>query len=197
MSSIAFLDCSDGRNKEFNKGTIEVKSANSQKDSPLGKPVGIVLHWSAGYKNQVWDEYHFNVAEMYGLPVVVKTLKLSQKGQHLWKRNTGMIGVSISAMATTELTPSPAQCDATAILVAELCAWKQIDPCGEITLTGFDKTITMFAVEDHAAYAKVDGYFPDRWDIGKYFNVVMPKIREYYRDLKSGKRKFQFNTLFD
>ena len=44
---------------------------------------------------------------------------------------------------------------------------------------------------DHAWYAHADGYYPDRWDVGKEFAPLAAKARWYLAQLRDGKRKIE------
>ena len=61
---------------------------------------------------------------------------------------------------------------------------------GQLCVTG--QTIQAPAIADHAFYAKADGYFPDRWDIGELMDDVLRKACWYYDQLKAGKAKTEF-----
>jgi hypothetical protein len=161
---------------------LTLHRANGQKAEPLGKPTQIVLHWTAGDYRGIWDDYHFCVAfdRSENRACIAKCLKLTQKGQHLWKRNTGAIGLSFSAMADSRFQVTPKQIEAMALLVAELC---------------FKYSIPMTSVVDHAFWAKKDGYFPQRWDIGNLLVPVKQQADVVLKDLQSGKRKLSLNSL--
>ncbi len=189
----------------INKERLIPYFENTQKNQPMGNPKGIVLHWGANNRFNYADGYHFNICDFSGNSVVVQSLKLSEKGSHIWGRNSGLIGISMSCMKNPDLEPTKVQQETTSILIAEFCAWKSLDINGEILLpekkyysnpdrlidTG--KMIKFPVVTDHAEYAKRDGYFPERWDIGKFKEPVITRAKQIYSELKNGKgRKFQF-----
>lgn len=189
----------------LNKEKLTPYFENTQKQEPMGQPKGIVLHWGANNRFNWADGYHFNICDFSGEIVVVQSLKLTEKGSHVWGRNSGLIGISMSCMATSKLFPTDGQQETTSILIAEFCAWKSLDINGEILLpekkyypkpdrlidTG--KMIKFPVVTDHAEYAQKDGYFPARWDIGKFKTPVIIRAKQIYSELKNGKgRKFQF-----
>ena len=199
------------KNSQLNKPLVINKERlipyfeNTQKQEPMGNPKGIVLHWGANNRFNYADGYHFNICDFSGNPVVVQSLKLSEKGSHIWGRNSGLIGISMSCMAEPDLTPTDLQKEVTAVLIAEFCAWKSLDIKGKLILPGkkyypnpdrlidTGKMIEFPTVTDHAEYAKKDGYFPSRWDIGKYKDGIIKRANQVYQELKSGKaRKFQF-----
>lgn len=189
----------------LNKQSLIPYFENTQKHEPMTQPKGIVLHWGANNRFNWADGYHYNICDFSGVAVVVQSLKLSEKGSHVWGRNSGLIGISMSCMAKPDLIPTDLQKETTSILVAEFCAWKSLDIFGKIILpekkyypkpdrlidTG--KMIKFPVVTDHAEYAKRDGYFPSRWDIGSYKTDIVDRAKVIYSELKSGKgRKFQF-----
>jgi hypothetical protein len=150
-------------------------NANAQKGDLLGPIKGFVLHWTAGSRRQFWDDYHAAVtADAKGNAIGVRTLKATQKGQHIWTRNTGMYGLTFCANGPANVTKS--MIDMMGKIIAEVCHKHGLNPesmiavpdkraeGGGLVLTG--GTNSMHLISDHAQYAVVDQYFPDRWDIG-------------------------------
>jgi hypothetical protein len=156
---------------------------------PLGRPKLITLHWTAGNHKQTFPEYHFCVQ---GDGTVVPTLPLGQKGAHTWMRNTGNIGTSMCAMAAGHPV-TPIQIERNAKLVAELCLRFGLDPRGHVelpelklrggTLVATGRTIIAPVIADHAFFAKADGYYPDRWDVGEKHEVILKKALWYFDKL--------------
>lgn len=163
---------------------LQLFAHNSQKSQPLGKPTQVVLHWTAGLYTQCWDSYHFNIAYDVKTPraCVVKTLKLAQKGQHLAKRNTGAIGVTFCGMATSAFPVKPLQEQAAAELCAELLQHYKL---------------TLENLTDHATWAQVDGYYPDRWDVDKHLPVVKKLAKAHLAKLVLGEVKPVYTHLFN
>ena len=193
---------------KVDNGVIEIHRENQQRGEFFGDVIGICLHWNAGWYHQAYDGYHLNVAltsKDSKNPVVVQTLGLGEKGQHLYARNTGMVGISICCMAKPDVVPSIGQLDTTSILVAEISAWKRLDFKELILPKKQDingklvdipnKTIKVLSVTDHAEFARYD-YPSFRVDIGKYKKQVIDKARVYYNELKTGKRKFTYESIF-
>lgn len=218
--NIPFIDASETGSGHVDGLSIHVVDENGQKNDPLGTPQGVILHWSAGTYTQCFNAYHFNI--VYNPETkhasVVRTLNWKMKGQHLWGRNTGMVGISFCAMADANPPASmsapahfgshpvtDAQVEAAAVLVAEICAWKHLDPSGTITvpqkrisgdsLINTGSTIQAPVVTDHRFYAQHDGYAADRWDIERYMAQVYTKANQYYKELKAHTRQFQFEPL--
>lgn len=162
---------------------LELFAHNDQQHQPLGKVTQVVLHWTAGGYAQCYDSYHFNIAYDAKVPraCVVKSLKLTQKGQHLWKRNTGAIGVTLCAMGTAQLKVQPLQEQAAAELCAELLRHHRL---------------TLKELTDHAEWAQVDGYYPERWDIGDRLPVIKKLTQTHLAKLTTGEVQPQYTHLF-
>lgn len=189
----------------INKKNYFIHNENQQKQDPLGIVKGIVLHWTAGDHDDFYNGYHFNIGEINNLPVIIKTLGWNQKGQHLWGRNTGMIGITLCAMKDWKILPTQKQLDILPILIAEICAWKNLNPEGKISLAnkkvvgqdlidigGFSN---FDVISDHRTFAKKDGYGSERQDIKQYYLPAKEKAIIYFKELKSNKRKFHFLEL--
>lgn len=199
--------------KLFGK-TYYIYKENSQKNELMGKILGLVPHWTAGTHSQFFDGYHVNFGFINNEVIVVKTLKFTQKGQHLWARNSGLIGLTLCAMKDWLLKPNKYQVDMMALFIAEYCCWYGLDPESEITLpekyrvnystlgnTGKMKKFPVIA--DHRTYAVSDGYGSERQDIldskvkpeVNYLIIVRDKAIKYYNELKNNKRTFQFLSI--
>jgi hypothetical protein len=162
----------------------------------LGKPDRITLHWTAGSYQQTFDSYHFCVT---GDGRSINTLSLALKGSHVWARNTGNIGIALCAMANARTMPTDKQIEETAALVADLARQFQIDLHGHQVvqrhkvLSGqrvpLTDTMEIPLITDHAAYARCDGYYPDRWDCGRYTDIILKKAVWYREELAHGRRK--------
>lgn len=181
--------------------------ANNQKEQGLGVVHGVVLHWTAGNYTQIWDDYHYNVVydPTHKQAHVVKTLKTTDKGSHIWGRNTGLIGITMSCMVDKQHPVTAEQVEAVSQLVAEICAWKRIDPKGtyhtdgkasnesRIWTTG--ESLEAAVIADHHWYALKDGYSNARWDIGDYYKIVKSKAQANYEHLKAGTAQFQYKEI--
>jgi len=145
-------------------------------------------HWTAGSWTQTFDHYHFCITydAKTGKAGVVQTRSLWTPGAHVYKRNTGNIGISMCGMGRVKgklHAIQQAQVEACAKLTAELS-----------TLFGLD--IGLF--HDHAHFAAIDGYGPGsghpetRIDIGTYEPLVRKKAHWYQDQLASGKQKPEY-----
>lgn len=187
---------------------VSLHAANQQKREPVGKIQGLTLHWSAGSWVGCWDDYHVTVAfdKFSKKAVLVKCLETRAKGQHLWGRNTGMYAISFAAMADKSTPVTPEQLQLAGEFAGEACAWFHLDPRGTLTLPKMRAAgssivripgeIQVPVIHDHAALAKHDLYFPDRWDIDDLLDDVQRIARETYDALKSGKRQFKYAEVF-
>lgn len=191
----------------FNNQSFSYRKINSQRKDPMGELLGLVMHHSGVQKGIVFDDYHFNITEgKDGQVYVFKTLGFNEKGQHLWGRNTGLLATSLCCLATGKDTPTENMIKANAILNAEKFAWKRLN-FGRLILPAkkifsgnlvniVGETITIDSLSDHGSYAKLDGYFPDRWDVGEGIkNTIITLTKKHYSDLKSGKAQFIFKDL--
>lgn len=161
----------------------------------LGTPRLITLHWTAGNHFQTFSSYHFCVT---GDGKSLNTLSLRLKGSHTWGRNTANIGVAMCAMSGARTLPTPRQIEETAALVADLAAQFDIDLNGvhrvqrhrviNAQRLPLPETIEVPLVTDHAAYARADGYYPDRWDCGRYTEDILRKAKWYRKELAEGRR---------
>jgi hypothetical protein len=178
---------------------------------------GITLHWSAGTYNQIFDGYAYCVVfnPKNGNVWIVKTLRATEKGYHLWGRNSGHMGVSFMAMrgaspdGHTGQYPIPdVMAQAAWAFVAEMCIDLKHKPDDMIahakkasnatqiwTVPG---EIQMPFVADHRAFARKDGYPAARFDIGDFFPDWHNKILWYYGKFMTGDKPRLFkNELAD
>ena len=164
----------------------------------LGTPTLITLHWTAGSYTQTHDSYHFCVT---GDGRTVQTLGLAFKGSHVWGRNTGNLGIAMCAMANARTLPTQRQIEETAALIADLSvqyaiAFDATHTCRRHkVIKGSripdDGTIEIARITDHAAYARCDGYYPDRWDCGRYTEEITRKARWYANEVAQGRRRIR------
>lgn len=167
---------------------------------PLGKPRHITLHWSAGSYTQTHPGYH---ASVVGSGEVLVSYPYHLKGSHTWGRNSGNLGGSLCADPTrNDRKPKDVQIEALAKWAAEACIVYGLNPRGTVTLPAMrvtgrrivavpGKTIEAPVIADHAFFAKKDGYFPDRWDIGDLYPIVLNKARWYFDKLQAGALRFE------
>lgn len=154
----------------------------------------ITLHHSAGNHTQTFPAYQFGIQ---GDGTVVQNLSVNEKGAHTWGRNTGNVGISLCAMAPG-FPVTPAQREACAVLIACLCGMFGLDIGGKIELpemkvigeriVATGHTMMFPVVNDHAGFAKADGYFPDRWDIGPEYAPIMARAKVIRAEIVAGKR---------
>ena len=138
----------------------------------------ITWHWTAGNYSQTYTSYHFCITYDGKLAHVKQTRSLYEAGAHVYKRNTGNIGISMCGMAKG-FPIEEHQVEVTAKLTAEL-------------MILFD--IEIDDVQDHAFYAKADGYYPSRWDVGNLEPVLRKKTLWYLSKLQSGEHKREYTV---
>lgn len=181
-------------------GKINIQRINTQRAEALGTIKGVVLHWTAGPKTLAFDDYHINIVETASEVAVIQTLNYTEKGMHLYKRNTGMIGVSMASMQNPKLKsqqPSALQLEATALIIAEICCYKNLNPEKEFSTykLGNPALVSAPIISDHKYWAIEDMYYPDRWDIDTYYAPLRLRAIALFKELKANKRKFQFQDI--
>jgi hypothetical protein len=194
-------------------GTISHCSENDQRHGDFLPVKGTVMHWTASSNRMLtFDGYHFNIADNGKEAAVIKTLGVSEKGKHLWGRNTHFAGFAYCATADDSKpnygpgAPTVRQRVAMQTVVAEFCAWRRVDPRVMIevqkmasnasSIWAVDGTIKVPTVASHQTFAIPDGYGRERWDTGKLLPEDAKAIVAIYLDLKAGKRQFMFKHLF-
>lgn len=136
----------------------------------------VTWHWTAGSYSQTFPSYHFNITYDGKLAHVKQTLSLYEKGAHVSKRNTGKIGVTMCGMAKG-CPIEDHQVEVCAKLTAELM---------------FIFDIKLDDVHDHAYYAKLDKYYPNRWDVGSLEPLLRKKTAWYFDRLQKGLSKVEY-----
>lgn len=87
--------------------------------------IKLYLHWTAGWYDQFFDDYHIQI-DGDGL-VYITTDDLSETLNHTWGRNTGGIGIALCCAAGAdtvdlgEAPPTEEQIESMAKVVAVLC----------------------------------------------------------------------------
>lgn len=158
------------------------------------RPNRLVFHWTAGTWTQTFTHYHFNVR---GDGQWVNTYPAGLRAAHVWKRNTGALGVSACAGAGASIIAGrlvntrwpllPVQIEAMAKGGAELCLDWKIDPNGMADYGGGQcPTLT-----GHHFWAALDGYGADRSEMGAYWPDIVKKLRWYHAKLRSGAAAFE------
>jgi hypothetical protein len=177
------------------QGTINglkytVQHENEQRGMALGPIERITMHWSVGTYAMAFDGYHYNIIfdQAKNQAHVIKTLKISEYGQHAFKANKSNIGVGFSAMFKTNPDTMQGMCPVTpemmavgAQFVAEFMAWHKLDPRTD------DLT-------DHLRVDKEIGR-NQKVDIGRLFLPFKEDVIRRYDALKAGKVKFQYKEI--
>ena len=133
-----------------------------------GQISAIYLHWTAGYYDQVFTEYHINI--LGNGEIIVLEEDFSKRLAHTWNRNTGAIGIAlccgVGAVANHGADanfgiqpPTPEQIESLAQAVAVLAEVLEL-PLEDAS-----------AIMTHEEAAACDGYGPGsgdpetRWDL--------------------------------
>jgi hypothetical protein len=168
---------------------IELEAANTQKAQALGAIEKVVIHWTDGVFNQVYDDYHYCIVwdEVAAKAHVVKTCPLSQLGRHAFDYNHHAVGISYCAMFVDPHTGrhhdiSPAMLDAGAKFVAEFCAWHRLDP------RRIDQLM------DHWKVDQIIGR-KQKVDIQKYWPQFLELTLAHYDALKAGHESFDYRLI--
>ncbi len=173
---------------------VWLSSENQEKGQALGEIEGVVIHWSAGPYNVVFDAYHYCIVldERTGKAHVVQTLRQDQLGQHAYMFNHHRIGISFMAMrgcVPTNPGPcpiTPAMLQVGAEFTAEFMAWKQLDPRLDFRLGG-----PSCALLSHAEVDKIIGRC-EKWDVDLYWAEFKAAVRDRYAALKAGTAQFAY-----
>jgi hypothetical protein len=132
---------------------------------------------------------------------------LDTKGAHLWRRNSGSIGIALCAEQDARQdargNPVGSSYPATAIQIetaakacAELLARFNLGPPGTKvathkmrqqgdTLMPVDGFTYVDVLCDHAEFARLDGYASERWDVATLMPVIFHKATWYYDGLRA------------
>jgi hypothetical protein len=159
--------------------------------------IGAVLHWTAGNYTQTSSHYHFCITydKTTGKAKVIQVRSVYERGEHIWHRNTGLVGFSICAEYSAAYPTQKVQKEALAKAVAEFCFIFDIDPDEQYQAKDLNTPGVWYNIDrvaDHATYAKIDKY--GKVDITKYYDEVKGKIRWYLSKLKSGEHKIEYLT---
>ncbi len=191
----------------FNDKAFSLRRVNTQRDDANSRVIGGVMHHTGTVSNILYDGYQFNITEIDKEVYIFQTLEWSEKGQHLWGRNSGLASFTFCCLATGLNKPTEGMIKAMGMLIGEISAWKNIPIDAKLTMQAkkiingdlvnvSNKIIKIPTFTDHAEYAKFDGYFPDRWDVGDTIkNTVISIAKKHFNDLKSNKVQFMFKEL--
>ena len=172
---------------------VNIKDPNSWDAGAMGKVDRIVNHWAATPYFFETPKYHFIVVKepKSGQFQIRQGLSYKHRGEHTWRRNTGALGVSMACMGedkdangrvVTRYSPLREMVILQAYTNACLGGIFGLGLEGTVlktdvkydsrtgTLDSTGKLVNVPVLVDHAIEAKRDGYFPERWDIGEYWD---------------------------
>lgn len=194
---------------KLNGINFEYKKENHTRGVFGEKELHICNHWTGGNPNQLFDKYNNNLTEINGIIYAFRTLQRLEKSEALWQRNTGCINNTMALLANNKnkkTMPSENLLTALALLNAEQCAWYKLNPEANIilpkkklidsdTLINVPGSISAPIISDHKFFADKD-YPAGRVDIGEErITFVRKKAIEFFQELKTNKRQFQFLEL--
>lgn len=129
----------------------------------------IYLHWSAGRYNQSFDDYHINILGDGRIDLTCKLF--SDLKSHTWKRNSGAIGISLSAMYNGkpdnfgQYPPTPAQIETLAQVVAKLCVEIGLPINSNTVMTHAEAADNLDGLDTYEPYGPNTTW--ERWDLWK------------------------------
>jgi hypothetical protein len=186
---------------------------NQQRTDPVAKAEVVCGHWNAATHDQAFDDYNFTVCFSSKASItqnssiiqgpepmiirvnpktkeevcIVRMLKDNEKGQHLYHRNSASRGVAfagcrgaISSGYMGKFPLMPWQIEVGSAFIAEY-------------LISLGLTPNEF--HDHDYFAKLDGYYGDKWDLRPYFHEIQNKVRWYYEELKYSRKIKEFSAI--
>lgn len=160
-------------------GFVKIDKNHSLRLPSGDNVIGIVLHWSASKYNQVFPEYHFCIDDIGNVWQNDNADPGDTLG-HTWHRNTGRVGISASAMynATSEdygdYPWTKRQMESMCALTAKIAVKYKIN---------------LSEIQTHAYWARVDGYFGERWDFDKETLMIKNKVAWYIKQLEKLNKK--------
>lgn len=134
-----------------------------------GKVSKIYLHWTAGYYDSTFDDYHINITG--NGDIYLSTEDLTAVLAHTWHRNTGAIGIALCCCIDASIKD-----DGSFSLGSEPPTQLQIENAAKVVsvLTEvLDLPLDEQHVMTHAEAADLDGYGPaeigteyfEKWDL--------------------------------
>ena len=137
------------------------------KANSVGREPRITLHWSAGYYNTLFSDYHISITG--DGDIYVSTEDLSEVLSHTWKANSGNVGISLCCGygATSEdlggYPPTDKQIEIMAQVIATVAngLWLSIDKDHIATHGEIADDISVYDEED--LHGPENGC--ERWDL--------------------------------
>ncbi len=154
----------------------------------VGREPKVLLHWSAGHYEQLFDSYHISVD--WDGRIYLSTPDLAEVLEHTWHRNTGSIGVCLCCAFGADTNdlgdepPTSAQIDVCAKVIAVLCdaLWLTIDK--RYVMTHGEAADNEDGSDDDEPYGpKTDC---ERWDLEYLGNAESPFFNPFAVDGSRG-----------
>lgn len=148
----------------------------------------LILHWTAGWGDQLFDDYHISITtdgEIY-----TSVDDLAETLSHTWKLNTGTVGVAMCCAvgATTddlgEEPPTAKQIEVMAQVVAALCEglWLTINEKNVLTHGEAADSLDLYDEDD--LYGPNNGC--ERWDLQYLGTDESPRFTKDHSDPATG-----------
>jgi len=143
----------------------------------------IILHWTAGYWEQPFEDYHINITG--DGRILLPSWDLTEKRDHTWKLNTGTIGIALCCAkdATTndlgENPPTAKQIEKISKTVAILSRHLEVSLNSDNVLTHGEAADNPYLYDDEDLYGPQNPCSDMRWDL-QFLGT--PESPEYITD---------------
>ncbi|MCQ2282383.1 MAG: N-acetylmuramoyl-L-alanine amidase [Bacteroidales bacterium] len=163
--------------------------------------VKIYLHWTAGWYDNCYDDYHINIMGAEDPMddddgrLMLATDDLAEVLEHTWRRNTGAIGIALCCCANATTNDLGDDCPPTDRQI-EMMARVVCTICTELDLPINIKTVLTHGEAadnedgDRAGYGNDECYGPkngcERWDLEFLGTDESPEYNPYAEDGSRG-----------
>ena len=127
----------------------------------------IIMHWTAGWWEQTFEEYHINITG--DGRILMPSWDLTEKRDHTWLLNTGTVGIALCCAVGAnsndlgENPPTEKQIEVLAKVVAILCRKMEISLTADNVLTHGEAGDNVYLYDDDELYGPQNGC--ERWDL--------------------------------
>lgn len=147
----------------------------------VGREPRITLHWTVGYYDTTFDDYHINITgdgEIY-----LSTDDLSEKLKHTWMANSGNVGISLCCAVDADTNdlgdypPTEKQIETAAQVIAIVAneLWLTIDKAHVATHGEIADDPTVYSAED--LHGPQNGC--EKWDLEYLGTPESPSYNPY------------------
>lgn len=168
------------------------------KANSMNREPRLVLHWSAGYYNTLFSEYHISITDKGD--IYVSTEDLSEVKSHTWKANSGNVGISLCCAYDADTNdlgdypPTPKQIEVMAQVIAVVAdaLWLSIDKTHVQTHGEIADDLSIYDEED--LHGPQNGC--DRWDLEYLGTEESPSYNPWATDGSRGGDVLRGKALF-